>query len=167
MAYNGYYSNRSQKPDQWSPEEDTAGETETFLTRNVKLITFLVCLAIFLVFFGPWSVMRIREWIEQKELEDVISDTAITYDEVCALVEKGNRLTWADFDGCYYEALWETGMCIREYTVKGEEYSLMVSAASATAPLDSVLLIRKIDHAEVDLMLGDIEAARALLVKNN
>jgi hypothetical protein len=39
----------------------------------------------------------------------------------------------------------------------------MVSAASATAPLDSVLLIRNLDHAEIDLMLGDVEAARAFI----
>ena len=27
---------------------DTAGKTETFFTRNVKLITFLICVAIIL-----------------------------------------------------------------------------------------------------------------------
>ena len=37
-------------------EEATVGQTETFVTRNVKLITFLVCVAVFLVFLGPLSI---------------------------------------------------------------------------------------------------------------
>ena len=167
MAYNGYYSNRPQKQDKWSPADDTKGETETFVTRNVKLITFLVCLAVFLTFFGPWSVIRIRQWIEEQETQQEIEQTALSYDELCEIVNKGKYLDWSDFEGHHYEDLWETGMVIRQYTVKGEEYSLMVSAASATAPLDSVLLIRSLDHAEIDLMQGDVEAARAFLGQNN
>ena len=167
MAYNGYYSNRPQKPDKWSPADDTKGETETFVTRNVKLITFLVCLAVFLTFFGPWSVMRIRQWVQEQELQQEIEQTALTYDELVEIVNKGKLLDWSDFEGHHFEDLWETGMVIRQYTVRGEEYSLMVSAASATAPLDSVLLIRNLDHAEIDLMLGDIEAARKFIENHN
>jgi len=167
MAYNGYYSNRPQKPDKWSPADDTKGETETFVTRNVKLITFLVCLAVFLVFFGPWSVMRIREWVQQQELQQEIEQTALSYDELCEMVEKGSLLDWSDFEGHHYEDLWETGMVIRQYTVRGDEYSIMVSAQSATAPLDSVLLIRNLDHAEIDLMQGDVQAAREFIKKSN
>ncbi len=168
MAYNGYYSNRPQKEEKWSPETDTAGQTETFVTRNVKLITFLVCLGVFLVFFGPWSVMRIMEWVEQKEMEQTITETALTYDELAEIVSRGKLLDWSYFEGHYYEDLWETGMVIREYSVMtedGEAFTLMVSAASTTAPLDSVLLIRSIDHSEIELMDGDIDAAMALIRK--
>ena len=166
MAYNGYYSKRPQKEETWSPEDDTAGQTETFMTRNVKLITFLVCLALFLTFFGPWSVKRIREWVAQQEMEQAIAETAITYDEMLEIIQRGSMLDWSDFEGHYYEVLWETGMCIRQYTVtveEGEGYRLMVSAASEIAPLDSVLLIRNSDHAEVELLDGDTAAAMELL----
>ena len=162
MGYNGYYANRPQKEDKWSPETDTAGETETFLTRNVKLITFLVCLAVFLVFFGPWSVMRIRQWMAQQELEETLQETALTYDELGEIVRKGNLLDWSDFEGHYFESLWETGMCIREYTVvtdDGVPFTIMVSAADEFAPLDSVLLIRATDHAEIELMDNNVDAA--------
>ncbi|MBQ7338844.1 MAG: hypothetical protein IJW40_10400 [Clostridia bacterium] len=165
MAYNGYYSNRPQKEDKWSPEEDTAGKTETFVTRNVKLITFLVCLGLFLVFFGPWSVMRIKDWVEQRELEETIENTALSYDDLSALVEKGAHLEWSDFEGHYYEGLWETGMCIREYTVKDNEFYIIVSAATSSAPLDSVLLVRELDDAEIELMEGNVEAAREFIAK--
>ena len=167
MGYNGYYANRPQKPDKWSPAEDTKGETETFVTRNVKLITFLVCLAVFLTFFGPWSVIRIKQWVEQQELEEAIAQTALTYEELREIVEKGALLDWSDFKGHHYESLWETGMCIRQYTVLGDEFSIMVSAVDANAPLDSVLLIRNIDHQEIELMEGDKEAARAFIEKYN
>ena len=32
---------------------DTAGKTENFVTRNVKLITFLICMGVFLALFIP------------------------------------------------------------------------------------------------------------------
>ena len=92
MAYNGYYSNRPQKQDKWSPADDTKGETETFVTRNVKLITFLVCLAVFLTFFGPWSVIRIRQWIEEQETQQAIEQTALSYDELCEIARRTPEL---------------------------------------------------------------------------
>ena len=41
---------------------DTTGKTETFFTRNVKLITFLICIAVFLGIFGPLSVFHIYRY---------------------------------------------------------------------------------------------------------
>ena len=46
-------------------------------------------------------------------------------------------------------------MCIRRYDVLGEKYYLMVSAATEHAVLDSVLLVRKSDYAEIDLLTED------------
>jgi hypothetical protein len=155
MAYNGYYANRSNKPQREKFEEDTAGKTETFVTRNVKLITFLVCLAVFLAFFGPWSVIRIVRWVEETNLQAEKEATMMDMDELASLVREGERLSWANFDGYYFEAVWATGMCIRQYDVLGDEYYLLVSAASDMAPLDSVLLIRKSDYAEIDILVED------------
>ena len=50
-------------------EIDTAGQTETFWTRNVRLLTFLICVAVFLVAFGPYSVFRISSCIAENRLE--------------------------------------------------------------------------------------------------
>ena len=46
-------------------EINTAGKTETFLTRNVRLITFLICMAVFFSVFGPLSIFHIRRYIEE------------------------------------------------------------------------------------------------------
>ena len=45
---------------------DTAGKTENFFTRNVKLITFLICIT---VIFSPFVVVYIQDTIEAKRLE--------------------------------------------------------------------------------------------------
>lgn len=166
MAYNGYYSNRPQKPDKHSPAEDTKGETETFVTRNVKLITFLVCLAIFLVFFGPWSVMRVMDWIEQMETQEQFEETAMTYEEMVAILKKGKQLQWADFDGYYYEVRWTTGMVINEYITKDGDFSIKVTALSEHAPLDSVLIVRDIDKESLELMESEVEEVLAFIQKN-
>ncbi len=73
-------------------EQDTAGKTETFATRNVKTITFICCIVVFLAFFGPWSVFRMMDWIEEK------NDTRIemTLTDVVALSEQGAPITLAD-----------------------------------------------------------------------
>ena len=154
MAYNGYYANH-QKPPKERYEEDTVGKTETFLTRNVKLITFLTCLVLFLAFFGPWSIIRIVQWVEATNLQAEKEATMMDEQELETIVREGERLSWASFDGYYYETVWETGMCIRQYDVLGDKYHLLVSAESSPAPLDSVLLIRHADYAEVDILLED------------
>ena len=154
MAYNGYYANH-QRPEKQRFEEDTVGQTETFLTRNVKLITFLTCLVLFLAFFGPWSIIRIVRWVEETNLQAEKEATMMDEQELREIVLAGERLSWADFDGYYYETIWETGMCIRRYDVLGEKYYLMVSAVTEHAVLDSVLLVRKADYAEIDLLTED------------
>ncbi|MBQ8431327.1 MAG: hypothetical protein IJX28_00435 [Clostridia bacterium] len=88
-----YFRNRPQKSKR--QEVDTAGQTETFLTRNVRSITFFICLAIFLAFFGPWSVFRIMDYIEEK------NDTRIpmTENDLIALSELERDLYYSDIKG--------------------------------------------------------------------
>ena len=158
MAYNGYYANRNRSDeDVRHPEEETKGQTETFVTRNVKLITFLCCLGVFLAFFGPWSIIRIVQWVEQSQLEAEMAETTMTMSEMETLIQKGKKLSWADFQGYYYETLWETGMCIRQYSVEGGTYSVLVSAVSEHAALDSVLVVRAADGEEIDLLVDDAQ----------
>ena len=50
----------------WKKEDSTytsgAGKTESFLTRNAKLIAFLCTVGVFLALFGPLLVMGAREY---------------------------------------------------------------------------------------------------------
>jgi hypothetical protein len=60
----------------WSPEEraarkeekeavQTAGRTESFFSRNVRLITFLVTVGLFLLACGPMFVLEARQYFGQ------------------------------------------------------------------------------------------------------
>lgn len=72
---------KAELPERDEPiEHDTAGQTETFFTRNVRLITFLICIAVFLAIFGPISVFRIMDYVEEHadhgramQIEDVLN----------------------------------------------------------------------------------------------
>lgn len=68
-------------------QTDTYGTTETFFTRHVRLITFLVCIAVFLVFFGPVSVFTVKGILDRR------ADTRreMTVEDVIALADKPRR----------------------------------------------------------------------------
>ena len=78
------------------PEEQTAGKTENFLTANVKLITFLTFLVVFLVFLGPVSIWQISEWV-QAARQEAVEESAIPMDELLMIADKGGEADWRDF----------------------------------------------------------------------
>ena len=69
---------------------DTAGKTETFFTRNVKLITFLICITII---FSPFVVTYIQDVIDaRREAER----PQLTVDDLVFIAERGNDLRQRD-----------------------------------------------------------------------
>lgn len=72
---------------------DTAGKTESFWTRNVKAITFFVCLAVFLAVFGPMSVFRIIEIVEEQRVDGELMHT----EDILLLAERREYLTMDQF----------------------------------------------------------------------
>ncbi len=78
------------------PEEQTVGKTETFATRNVKLITFLVCVAVFLIVLGPLSVWRISELVKERQ-EAKAEEAQMPLGALLAIADKGSAAGWKDF----------------------------------------------------------------------
>lgn len=72
---------------------DTAGKTENFFTRNVKTITFLVCIIVFLAVFGPMSIFRIMDIIEENTVNGEIMQT----EDILHYADQRNALTFAQF----------------------------------------------------------------------
>lgn len=70
------------------------GKTETFFTRNVRLITFLICIAVFFAVFGPFSIFRIRDYI--REHSD--SRPELTADALIALAERPDGLFLSELE---------------------------------------------------------------------
>ena len=93
---------------QWDTkvDEDSKPRKESFLQNNVKLITFAICAVLILTVLGPWGVDRLvskhRESIFGKQIDN---KKQITISEVVAIANKGDALTWSDFDKFNYTDL--------------------------------------------------------------
>ena len=132
---------------------DTAGQTETFWTRNVKLITFLTVVGLFLAIFGPWSIFRIRESIlEKKALEG-----RITLEEVVAFSELERDLYFSEFlsytgdrSDTDYQML---------YCMDIDENYILYAAAEKPGGKVTYLQLHRVSTGEsVDVLTGDVQA---------
>ena len=100
-------------------EIDTAGQTETFWTRNVRLITFICCMAVIIAGMMAFGLFLHGETKQP--------DNLMTEAQMQALVEKGSLLTLADFDPYPYTVVMEDVVNIYQYDVKGDNYYLIVT----------------------------------------
>ena len=128
-------------------EIDTAGQTETFWTRNVRLLNFLICVAVFLVAFGPYSVFQISSCIAENRLEG----EEMTVMDVWDLAQIRENLRLKDFE-CYTRSKSE-GEDILYYTIVVEDtYLVMVGAPSRRSPLTYFTVSRMDNDRTVDVM---------------
>ena len=102
-------------------EIDTVGQTETFWTRNVKLITFLICIAVFLTVFGPMSVFRIAKYIE----ENRNAGEEMSVETVLELSDRHQALRLSDFKK-YEKTVSDGDDAILYFLTVEEDYLVMV-----------------------------------------
>ena len=100
-------------------EIDTVGQTETFWSRNVRLITFICCMAVIIAGMMAFGIFLHGETKQP--------DNLMTEEQMQALVEKGSLLTLADFDPYPYTVVMEDVVNIYQYDVKGDNYYLIVT----------------------------------------
>jgi hypothetical protein len=100
-------------------EIDTAGQTETFWSRNVRLITFICCMAVMIAGMMAFGIFLHGETKQP--------DNLMTEEQMQALVEKGSLLTLADFDPYPHTVIMEDVVNIYQYDVKGDHYYLIVT----------------------------------------
>ena len=130
---------------------DTAGKTENFFTRNVKLITFLICIT---VIFSPFVIVYIKDTIEDKRLA---SRPEMTVDELVLIAEKSKNLRQADlakFDD-YCEESEMQGMKYAMYRIPVMHERNLVLSVSFDASIDHVFYFKLIDQdsrEEIDLL---------------
>ena len=133
---------------------DTAGKTETFFTRNVKLITFFICMA---VIFSPFVITYIQDIVQaQREA----SRPEMTVDELAHIAEIGKDLRQRDLSKYedYREEVDMQGMKYASYRIPvlhERDYYLSVSFDMA---MDYVFYVNLIDldtRAELYLLSDD------------
>ena len=150
MPYPGFKNNRGNDDESRSHSlreepvraktQDTAGKTETFFSANVKLITFLVTIAVLLALIGPWSVFQIKRWIEANQ-EEQQQEVLMSAEQLDRIVARGENLTWADFDGLTYDVISEKTIYIRKYNGEDGNFYLLVTSLKEGTAIESVLLV--------------------------
>ena len=128
-------------------EQDTKGKTETFWTRNVKAITFFICLAVFLAAFGPWSVFRIMDAIEESRVDGKLMDAG----DVLDLAENRDSLYFSQFEEYHGEVQeWEFG---KYYIINIEEtYLVMVGTEMTNGRISYFTVTHIPSNEEIDVM---------------
>ena len=123
-------------------QSEKAPRPEGFAGRNVKVITFAVCMVLFFAFFGPISFFRIRDCAEKesaKKLPELTADMVIDFCNDKTLLTM-NRLR--RYRGVYKPA--DKG---NTYTAEFSHYILLAFEDPATG---------KMTFCEVtDLQTGD------------
>jgi hypothetical protein len=130
---------------------DTKGKTETFFTRNVKLITFLICIT---VIFSPFVVTYIQDTLEAKRLA---VRPEITVDELVGIAQKGNDLRQRDLEKFaeYREEVEMQGMKYAMYRVPVLHEKDLYLSISFDASLDHIFHLNLMDmdtREELDLL---------------
>ncbi|MBQ8439053.1 MAG: hypothetical protein IJX19_00185 [Clostridia bacterium] len=150
--------------------KDTAGKTENFFTRNVKLITFLICVGVFLAFFGPVTVFTIINYIEERaDNRPIMSE-----EELIALSELDRDLYFSDIESFKgvkdiksykYPVEVEGGTEMREEEVEiyyyldiGEDYSALAIAEIDTGKIIYFQLSNKNNQWRADVLKDDIRS---------
>ena len=138
---------------------DTVGKTETFFSRNVKLITFLICLGVFLAIFGPISVFHIIDYVEEQNRGDVMPIA-----DILALAEEHDTLRLSRFEG--YEKEISKGKTTTYYFVSAANgYKVMAGAADEDSVVSYFTVTRSDTNESLDVLSSnfDMERLKAFL----
>lgn len=102
-------------------EEINSNErAEGFWGRHVKVVTFAICMALFLGFFGPFSFFRIRDCAREREEQSMPELDAET---LIALFHDPSRLTMDRLRT--YRGTWNTGDTGNTFTARFGHYVLL------------------------------------------
>ena len=141
------------EPVNMEPPPAPVPQTETFLTRNVRLITFLVCIALFLAFCGPISVFTISRLV--KERSSHRGTVVMTAEECVRLSKQPEKVTFADLRR--YVGRYSQTESVENYYVEFGDYLLLATRNKTTDAL-TVIVENFTTRERVDLFEGDVRA---------
>ena len=130
---------------------ETAGKTETFFSRNVKLITFLICVAIIL---SPFVITYIQDVMETRREAEL---PKMTVDELVFIAERGNDLRQRDLSKYedYREEIDMQGMKYASYRIPVLHEKDLYLSISFDMTMDYVFYVNLTDldtREELDLL---------------
>ena len=143
---------------------DTAGKTENFFTRNVKLITFLICITII---FSPFVVTYIQDVIDARREAEL---PQLTVDDLVFVAERGKDLRQRDlakFED-YRDEVDMQGMKYANYRIPVLHERDLYLSVSFDMTMDYVFYVNLIDldtREELDL-LSEADKLEAFLTSS-
>ena len=144
----------SKRPSMQERQKEVYGEvgkTETFFTRNVKLITFLICVAVIL---SPFVVTYIRDVVEARREAEL---PRMTVDELMYIADIGGDLRQRDLSKYedYREEIDMQGMKYASYRIPVLHEKELYLSISFDMTMDYVFYVNLIDldtRKELDLL---------------
>ncbi len=130
----------------------TVGRTENFWTRNVRLITFLICALLILSVFGPISIIYIDDYIQSMEQDD---RPQMTVEELRAVAEAAkslNRKALERFRGERSENGENENRTVTYQISIGERYFLMAGFYVETEKVYYLTLTDLEKNTDLDLL---------------
>lgn len=132
---------------------DTAGKTENFFTRNVRLITFLVCVGVFVALFGPIAMMEADNYLENEN----DSKYTMTLENVLTLAKQNGYISASQIKD-YANRQNETEDEIYYYIDIEPNYFLFAVADKNSQMLLYCDLSNLDTGKSVDVLKGDVKA---------
>ncbi len=135
---------------------DTAGKTETFFTRHVRLITFLICIAVFLVTFVPlalWGPVNIFDLMRSCTEQE--TRVEMTVEDLESVAAKNKYLSIRDLDRFVSETSSgeQSGLKYVVYQIDvGDRYLLTASFNEASGMVYYLTLTDLETDAYLDLL---------------
>ena len=140
-----------------SSDYQTAKKTEGFFSRNVRLITFLICIGVFLVTFGPLLVLEAKNYFS-----DVQFRPKMPVENVIKLGEQNGKIREIQVSKYAYETKIMTD--VTYYYIEVEPYYLMIAVADHDTKMLISCQFSNLDSGEsVDVLTEDV---RAFLLDN-
>ena len=116
---------------------------EGFFQSHIRLITFIISSALVLFVLGPLGIDML---IASRNAQTVTDKKDITINEVCAIYNRGGRITWDYFDDYNYTdySSRKNGKRTREYPIKGSSLILRVQGEYRG---DKIYYVHLIDYS--------------------
>ena len=127
-------------------------KTETFFTRHVRLITFLVCITLFLLAFWPIAMPQIRSFYHKGDLRPPMSEN-----DVIQVSRIGYQLREAQI-AQYISNKVDMGYSNYYYVDVEGEYELLAGFAKDTGLLIFCHLSNRETDEKIDVLKGDVQA---------
>ena len=139
-----------QQTDELTPEKNFpyGVKPEGFASKNVKVITFVVCISVFLLLFGPLTIFQIIDHAKSKQM----GTKPMTVADVVLLSERGSALTMEElqqFEGSKSES----GESVYYY-VNVDRYLLLGVQNKKTKKLTFCTLTHEKSGDSVELLSG-------------